>query len=360
MHTRFRNAVRQAVPLQAAVFVVGALAIGVGFAFSYVDAFHDPTPHRVRVDVVATAPLAQRLADSLSAARGHVLRAHVADSEGAAVEKLREGSIHGAVVVNPDGTTDRVLYASGDGATVAEAVKQIAATAERSQHRTASFSDVVPLQSGDFRGLSGFYLTVGWLVAGYLMAAFLGVATEIRPGTVENVSLRLLVAVAYAVIAGLCGALVVDPLLGAMTGHFLALWGTGALIVAAAATTTLALQAFLGFVGVGLAIILFVVLGNPSAGGAYQLELLPAFWRDIGPLLPNGAGTESLRHILYFGSHNMTGHIAVLASYIVVGATLAVAGAYRNERRAAAETAPVPSTAGALTSGHTSAVPVDP
>jgi hypothetical protein len=46
----------------------------------------------------------------------------------------------------------------------------------------------------------------------------------------------------------------------------------------------------IGIVGIGVAIVLFVVLGNPSAGGAYQLPLLPGFWRTIGDTLPNGAG----------------------------------------------------------------------
>jgi hypothetical protein len=47
----------------------------------------------------------------------------------------------------------------------------------------------------------------------------------------------------------------------------------------------MAFQVFLGTIGVGLTLILFVVLGNPSAGGAYPAPLLPGFWRAISGAL---------------------------------------------------------------------------
>ena len=56
-----------------------------------------------------------------------------------------------------------------------------------------------------------------------------------------------------------------------------------------------------GLVGIGLAILVFVVLGNPSAGGAYPAQLLPPFWSAIGPWLPPGAATGAIRGIVYFG-----------------------------------------------------------
>lgn len=120
-------------------------------------------------------------------------------------------------------------------------------------------------------------------------------------------------------LSGLGGTLIVDQVLGALTGHFLALWWLGALLVLAAATVTMAFQTLLGVIGIGLTVLVFVVLGNPSAGGAYQPALLPPFWRALNYALPNGAGTDTVRSIAYVGGHNITGHLIVIASYAAAG-----------------------------------------
>jgi uncharacterized phage infection (PIP) family protein YhgE len=110
----------------------------------------------------------------------------------------------------------------------------------------------------------------------------------------------------------------------------------GALIVYCAATVTMAFQIFLGTIGVGLTLILFVILGNPSAGGAYPAPLLPGFWRAISPALPNGAGVEALRRIVYFSSYNITDNLLIISAYIVVATTVALTGTALLARRAAA------------------------
>jgi hypothetical protein len=81
----------------------------------------------------------------------------------------------------------------------------------------------------------------------------------------------------------------------------------------------MALQAVFGFIGVGLTVLLFVVLGNPSAGGAYPAPLLPTFWRVIGPWLPPGAGTEAIRGIAYFGGAGARPAALLLGTYAVFG-----------------------------------------
>jgi len=199
--------------------------------------------------------------------------------------------------------------------------------ADASQHRTVQTTDLVPLQSGDARGLSGFYLVTGWLVGGYLVASMLGIAKGERPPTLRRIAIRLTSLLPYAVVSGLLGALVAGPWMGALDGHVLALWGLGALIVFAAAAATTAFQVLLGVSGVGLAVLIFVVLGNPSAGGAYQIQMLPWLWRTIGNALPNGAGTDSVRRIVYFGSQGIATHLAVIAAWAVVGTVISLVAA---------------------------------
>jgi hypothetical protein len=75
----------------------------------------------------------------------------------------------------------------------------------------------------------------------------------------------------------------------------MALWLLGALLVFAAGAVTLAFQTPFGVIGIGVTILVFVILGSPSAGGAYQPPPLPLFWRDISSALPNGAATDDVR-----------------------------------------------------------------
>jgi hypothetical protein len=98
----------------------------------------------------------------------------------------------------------------------------------------------------------------------------------------------------------------------------------------AAAAATTALQVLLGTLGIGVAVLLFVVLGNPSAGGAYQGDLLPTFWRRIGNLLPNGAGTDTVRRIVYFGGRGITEHLVVIAVWAIAGIVVALIASARH------------------------------
>jgi hypothetical protein len=317
------------------VLVLGVLLLQLGFIFSYVAAFHNPRPHRIPVAIVAPTAIAPRVVAELDAVPGHVASARALATAAQAREQIRTGSISAAILVNTAGTTDQLLYASGGGEAVASTVQQAATQIEARYHRHITATDLVPLQSGDGRGLTGFYLVIGWVIGGYLMAAMLGMARGPNPSGMREAAIRVLVLVPYAIVSGFGGMLIVDQLLGALTGHLLALWWLGVLVVAAAAAATMAFQALLGTAGIGVVILAFVILGNPSAGGAYQPTMLPGFWRAISGWLPNGAGTDTARRIVYFNSHGITGHLLVLAVYILVGTTIAFAAAHLRSRATA-------------------------
>lgn len=316
--------------------VIAVLLIQLGFVFSYVGAFHHPTPHGVPIAVVAPTQISGQLVGELNAIHGHPLHATAVPDQTIGRTRLRHGSTSGVLIVNPTGKTDALLVAGGGGAATATAVADVIAQAEATQHRSATITDAVPAQPGDARGLTDFYLVVGWLIGGYLVAALLSIATRPRPATTRRAIIRLIVLVPYAILSGLGGAIIVGPVLGALTGHLLAMAALGALIVYSAAVVTMAFQVFLGTIGVGLTLILFVILGNPSAGGAYPAPLLPGFWRAISPVLPNGAGVEALRRVVYFGSYNITDNLLIICAYIVVAATFALTGTALLARRAAA------------------------
>lgn len=87
---------------------------------------------------------------------------------------------------------------------------------------------------------------------------------------------------------------------------------------------TLAFQAVLGVLGIGAAILIVVILGNPSSGGALPAPLLPPFWSAIGPALPPGAGTWAARSIVYFRGNDVTGPLLVLSAWAVAGTVVTV------------------------------------
>jgi hypothetical protein len=226
-----------------------------------------------------------------------------------------------------------LLVATAKGTSTVSAAESVLTAVERSQRRTLEVVEVVPLQDGDGRGLTGFYLVIGWIVGGYLVASLLGVAKGARPANTRRAVIRLASLVPYALASGLLGAVVVGPVLGALHGHLLALWGLGALLVFASAAVTMAFQVLFGVLGIGITVLVFVVLGNPSAGGAYQPALLPPFWRSISTALPNGAGTDSVRRIVYFGGNGVGEHLVVIALYGFVGAAVTILASLRRARR---------------------------
>ena len=162
-------------------------------------------------------------------------------------------------------------------------------------------------------------------VGGYLFAAMLGVAKGSRPATFPRAVWRLGATVPYALASGLGGAVIAEPILHALNGHFWSVAGIGVLVTLSAATVTIALQTLFGVIGIGLTVVIFVILGNPSAGGAYQPPLLPPFWRAISGYLPNGAGTDAIRRIVYFDAHGVTHAIVVLIIWVIGGAALTLA-----------------------------------
>ena len=324
-----------AVSIRTVSLIIGVLLLQIGFIVSYVGAFHSPTPHRIPLAVVAPAPESSQVVTKLNLIPSAPLHATAASSLAAARRLIGDEAVSAALVINPAAKTDTLLIASADGSSVASAAEQVITAAEASQHRSVAVTDIVPLQRGDYHGLAGFYLVVGWAVGGYLVAALLGIASGARPATTPRTLNRLIAFALYAIVSGLAGAIVVGPVLGALTGHLIALWWLGALLVFAVGAVTLAFQTLFGVIGIGVTILFFVILGNPSAGGAYQPALLPPFWRAISSALPNGAATDAVRRIVYFGGYDIGGHLIVLASYAVAGVVIAIIGSIIHEHQTA-------------------------
>ncbi|MGV9880392.1 DUF3533 domain-containing protein [Streptomyces sp. NPDC003006] len=322
---RFADELKSAVTPRAALLVIGVLALQLLFIASYVGALHDPKPKDVAFGVVAPGPAAQQTADRLKKLPGEPLDPRVLKDEATARRQIMNRDIDGALLVDPRGTTDTLLVASGGGTALSRALTTLATEVDAAEKRTVKTVDVAPASRHDFNGLSSFYLVVGWCVGGYLCASILAISAGSRAANLPRAVIRLATMALYSIVGGLGGAVIIGPILGALPGSVMGLWGLGALVVFGVGAITLALQALTGIVGIGLAVLIVVIGGNPSAGGAFPLPMLPDFWKAIGPWLQPGAGTWVARSIAYFEGNAITGPLLVLAAWALVGTVVTLA-----------------------------------
>ncbi|WP_282701537.1 DUF3533 domain-containing protein [Streptomyces sp. CC219B] len=340
----FLAEVKDAVTPRATLLVLGVVALQLLFIASYVGALHNPKPKDVPFGVVAPRAAAEQTVTRLEQLPGSPLDPRAVADEATARKQIMNRDIDGALVIDPAGTTDTLLVASGGGTVLATALESLTTTLEESQQRTVRTVDVAPASAQDFDGLSSFYLVVGWCVGGYLCASILAISTGARPANPRRALIRLVVMALVSIVGGLGGAVVVGPILDALPGSVAAFWWLGALITFAVGAATLALQGVFGIVGIGLAILLVVIAGNPSAGGAFPLPMLPPFWQAIGPALPPGAGTWAARSIAYFDGNDMTAALLVLSAWAAVGIVVTLVAAGLRQRRG---DDPLPTRAGA-------------
>jgi hypothetical protein len=355
----FTGELRDAITKRAVFLVLGVLGLQVLFVMSYVGALHSPSPSRVPFDLVAPAPVAGPLSSRLNGLPGQPLSVSVKGTAAQARGGVLNRDAYGALVVSPVSVAPRdTLYlASGGGAALSNALKGLIGAAEAQQHRSLTVVDLAPApQSKDFDGLSSFYLVVGWSVGGYLCASLLTISAGAKPSNKRRAAVRAGAMALYAIAGGILGAVVVGPVLGALPGPVWGMAGLGALVVFSVGMLTLALQALTGVIGIGLAVLVVVIAGNPSAGGAFPWPMLPPFWRAIGPWLPPGAGTWTARSIAYFHGNAVLRSLLVLSAYAVAGSAVTLLFTLRAAGRHAAPAGAVPalpmaSQSSAATSG---------
>ncbi len=357
----FTGELKDAITKRAVFLVLGVLGLQVLFIISYVGALHSPSLSRVPFDLVAPASVAGPLSSSLNGLPGQPLSVSVKGTAAQARSGVLNRDAYGALLVNPNPAVPRdTLYvASGGGAVLSNLLKGLIGAAEARQHRSLTVVDLAPApQTKDFDGLSSFYLAVGWCVGGYLCASLLTISAGAKPSNRRRAAIRTGAMALYAIAGGILGAVIVGPVLGALPGSVWGMAGLGALVVFSVGMLTLALEAVTGIIGIGLAVLVVVIAGNPSAGGAFPWPMLPPFWRAIGPWLPPGAGTWTARSIAYFHGNAVVTSLLVLSAYAVAGTAVTLLFTLRRPGRHAAPAGAVPAVPKAGRAGApTAAVP---
>jgi hypothetical protein len=305
--------------------IVRTLAMGLwlpaiflaGLLFSFLSAFHHPTPHHIKVAVAAppatTAQLQQRLDTAIPG--GFTLRPVDSAAEARAAV-LNKDAVAGFA---PAAHHPQLYGAKADGAAMESIIRQVFTTGAQQPGTTVDFHELVPTRSGDTLGSSPFYL----LMACTLPAYFLVVTMQRAVGFNRRAHVVTMVGggAVTALACYLTGAYVMD----AIPHHPLALLYLF-LLTQAVSLTSYGLVSFLGPFFPGAAVTLFIMLSVPSSGLAVPVDLLAGFFRFLHPVLPMGNAADALRNVDYFDDRQLGRPTAVLCTWIALGSALILLG----------------------------------
>jgi hypothetical protein len=305
-------------PKVVALVLLPALVLMLAFAFFYVGAFHDPTPHHVPVAVVGP-PAA---VDQLNRVPGEPLDARQASSRSDAISQIDDREVYGAY----EAATNRLFVASAANRATAVALEATFNRIAAAQRGPAvQVTDVKPLPPKDPNGTAAFYAVIAWVFGGYIGATLIGLIGSPRSSSRRRAAARLGAFAGFGIVAGILSVVTLRVSFGVFSGHVIAMSAIGALTIFASGAATAGIQAAAGPAGTGLIILVFVILGNSASGGPFARPLLPGLWRTIGGVLPPGASVDLARSALFFDGERIIGPMLVLVAWAALGTLLALA-----------------------------------
>jgi len=290
--------------------VMFSVVFGAVFLATALAAFHQPTPHGLRVGLVGPSAVTRpiRLGVDHRMPGAFDLRLLTRDSVARAAMAHRR--LDGAVLVERSGM--RVLTAQAGGTAPAETVLSAFSAVGQKLHRPVQASDVVAPGSHDSQGLSAYFLALCTLFPSLALGLAAGHALR-NSRTVPRVA----VLIAGAMVSGLAASAIGDAISG--LGHFWQVAGIVALFSLAISAPTAAFTRVKPQL-ILLTVLAFLVLGIPASGGPANLTAFePGFLRWLHPGLPLGITTDTIRNTVYFGGSDTSSHLWVLTAFAFAG-----------------------------------------
>ena len=242
----------------------------------------------------------------------------------------------------------RQLAATGPGGSPAEIAHRLD---DAVQVRAVEAS---PAGGKSARGLAPFYFALMLGLAGFVGTVMISVGVEFmnghlpldlfalrlrRPETGHSRTrlwaTKLVLALALAVFAGVLQTVLAVNVLGMTATSPVRLGLFAVLATAAAAMVTLAFLVPFGLAGSLLGILFITIVGVPTSGGPYPIEMLPGVFRFLAEWLPLRYMTDGARSLVFFDGRLAAGlgtAIWVLATYTVGAALLSGAEALAIDR----------------------------
>jgi hypothetical protein len=302
-----------------------ALIVVAAFIACYVGLQRDPQPHQVPIAV--TGP---DLPGEIHQALGNAVEVHPAADAEAARHALERHDVVAALSTDSPGQL-RLEIAGAVGTSTTSALNSLVGTYAHGAGKHVTTEDVVPLTHFDARGLAGFYMAFGVTLAGFVLGSnALGLAS------VLHLRHRFWLLAGASVAIGTVAAIIAGPIMGAVPAPVIPLVFTLTLLAAAAAFTTKLLGTHLGPVGVPVATLLLLTVGNATSGATIGADLLPTAARAISALLPPGAAVRAITDLSYFNGAHAAGPVITLALWAAIAALLLGLRPRLMRRRAAA------------------------
>ena len=329
----------------AARLALGGLVLLFAFTALYVTAFHAPRPKGLDIGFVGTSAQAVRAQRALDAAADGGFDVRRYPSEAAARAALLDTTVRGVVVA--DAPRERVLVAQALGAAPTETVTRALLGLSARTGAPAVVQDLRPLPAGDRRGLSSLFTILGTLIPSLVFGALLSML-----GRRLDARARWTAVAAYAVLAGLVAAFNVDVLVGALPGDFVGIALVCGLLALSVSAAAHGLGHLGGPAGIAFAVVMLMLLGVSTAGGAVTYEFEPGSYAAVSQLLPPGAALTAVRNVQYFDWAATLAPLVVLGAWAAGGLALGLLGErygphVRAAARAASAAAPGdPATAG--------------
>ena len=284
------------------------------FATTYMSAGHAPKATDLPFGVTGSSPVLTAAEKTIS------LKVTRYPNEQAAKTAIDQAQIWGALITSGTSNTLIVVPSISDLAPLDLAVRFEDAAKSAGQKITVQQYAPVPLAAKDPFGLVQGLMLVPLLIGGYMSSTLLMAATGKAAGRWRAAQLA-----GFAVVAGLAVDLIVCLWLqGYASSKFWIVWPICSLIIAVVAFVAAVLQKLIGAAGTLLTIIVVLLFGNPSSGGANGVPYLPTFWRDLGPYLPPRNAYILLHHTIYFNGHGTTQALTVLLIYLGVAAAILI------------------------------------
>src|SRR4051812_36947485 len=199
-----------------ALVLLPALVLMLAFAFSYVGAFHEPTPHHVPVAIVGPPVVAAQL----NRVPGDPLDAQQASSRPDALSQIDDRDVYGAY----EAATNRLFVASAANRATAIALEETFDRAAAAKGGPAvRVTDVKPLPPEDPNGTTPFYAVIAWMFGGYIASTLIGLIGSPRSRSTQRAAARITALAGFSIVVGILSVVLLRASFDVFAGHVVAL-----------------------------------------------------------------------------------------------------------------------------------------